>query len=831
MTQSESKSPPAPAPAAPDRNEAALTPLVPMRSLPPERLYRTADLSALSFKSTADIEPADGLVGQRRALDALEFGTRIGRPGFNVFVIGPSGMRAQRAIEPVLQEAAGERRRPSDWVYVNNFIDAHKPVAIELPAGRAGEFRDGMHALIDDLKTAVPAVFESEDYQTRRGAIDQAFQSKQGEAFVALNEKAAAQDIVILRTPMGFALAPARDGKPIPPDEIRTLPEAKREKIQATIEELEKDLEHIVRQLPQWETERRDEIRKLNRDTAKFAIGQFIDNAKARFADIPKILAHLEAIRADLIENVAMFVVKSEGDEGSPSQDQLDAPFDRYTVNVLVGHAGREPVVPIVEELHPTLSNLLGSIEYISHHGVLVTNFRLIKAGAIHRANGGFLLLDVRSLLTEPFSWTALKRTLRQREIRIEDLGRFIGLTSTVSLEPDPIPLDMKVVLFGDRLLYYLLAAFDPDVAEHFKVLADLEDDIDRTPATEAAHARMIAALARRHGLKPVDRAGTALMIEHAARLADHANKLTLVVDQLDDVLAEADFCAGKAGRSVIARADVEAAIEQRIRRSSRLRDRAQESILEEVALIDTSGARIGQVNGLSVAELAGFRFGRPSRITCRVRPGSGKVVDIEREVELGGPIHSKGVLILSGFLAGRYALDTPMSLFASLVFEQSYGGVEGDSASSAELYALLSALAEFPLRQDLAVTGSVNQQGQVQAIGGVNEKIEGFFDICQKRGLTGTQGVLIPNANVQHLMLRRDVIEACSAGKFFVYPVSNIDAGVELLTGRPAGERGSDGLYPPQSLNRLVEDRLHAFARIRQSFGQQLLSSGESRT
>jgi len=770
-------------------------------------------------------------VGQQRALDALAFGTRIGKPGFNLFVIGPNGMRAQRAVEQVLQEAAGERRSPSDWVYVNNFSDPRKPMAIELPAGRAGELRDAMHALIDDLKTALPAVFESGDYQTRRGAIDQAFQSKQGEAFAALNEKAAAKNIIILRTPMGFALAPARDGHPVPPDEFRTWEEAKRKEIQATIEELEKDLERIVRQLPQWETERRDEIRKLNRETAKFAIGQFIDTAKAHFADIPKILAHLEAIRADLIENVAMFVVKSEGDEGPSLQDQHEAPFDRYTVNVLVSHAGREPAVPIVEELHPTLSNLLGSIEYVSHHGVLVTNFRLIKAGALHRANGGFLLLDARSLLTEPFSWTALKRTLRQREIRIEDLGRFIGLTSTVSLEPDPIPLDIKVVLFGDRLLYYLLAAFDPDLAEHFKVLADLEDDVDRTPATEVAHARMIAALTRRRGLKPVDRAGTTLMIEHAARLADHANKLTLVVDRLDDVLAEADFWAGKADRTVITRADVETAIERRIRRSSRLRDRAQESILQDVALIDTSGTRVGQVNGLSVAELAGFRFGWPTRITCRVRPGSGKVVDIEREVALGGPIHSKGVLILSGFLAGRYALDTPMSLFASLVFEQSYGGVEGDSASSAELYALLSALAELPLRQDLAVTGSVNQQGQVQAIGGVNEKIEGFFDTCRMRGLTGSQGVLIPNANVQHLMLRRDVIDACSAGKFFIYPMTNIDEGMELLTGRQAGERGSDGLYPSQSLNRLVEDRLHSFARIRQSFGQQPLSLSESRT
>ena len=425
MVELKSKSLPAPLPASPDRKDEAPTGRRLQRTAASERLYRSADLSALSFELTADIEPADGLVGQQRALDALAFGTRIGKPGFNLFVIGPNGMRAQRAVEQVLQEAAGERRSPSDWVYVNNFSDPRKPMAIELPAGRAGEFRDAMRALIDDLKTTLPAVFESEDYQTRRGAIDQAFQSKQAEAFAALNEKAAAKDIVILRTPMGFTLAPARDGKPVPPDEFRTWPEAKRKEVQATIEELEKDLEHIVRQLPQWETGRRDEIRKLNRDTAKFAIGQFIETAKARFADIPKILAHLEAVRADLIENVAMFVVKSEGDEGPPLQDQLEAPFDRYTVNVLVGHAGREPVVPIVEELHPTLSNLLGSIEYVSHHGVLVTNFRLIKAGAIHRANGGFLLLDARSLLTEPFSWTALKRTLRQREIRIEDLGRF----------------------------------------------------------------------------------------------------------------------------------------------------------------------------------------------------------------------------------------------------------------------------------------------------------------------------------------------------------------------------------------------------------------------
>jgi lon-related putative ATP-dependent protease len=512
--------------------------------------------------------------------------------------------------------------------------------------------------------------------------------------------------------------------------------------------------------------------------------------------------------------------MRPEGGEGrTDPATRLGGPFDRYEVNVLVSHAEKGKSIPIVEELHPTLSNLIGSIEYVSQHGVLITNFHLIKAGAIHRANGGFLLLDVRHLLMEPFSWSALKRTLRQREIRIEDVGRFLGLTSTVSLEPDPISLDLKVVLFGDRLLYYLLAAFDPEVSEHFKVLADFEDDVSRSPESEAIHTRLISSIVRRDGLRPVDRNGVGLVLEHAARIADHADKLTLLTDQIRDVLAEADFWASEAKRSVITRADVERALDEKIRRSSRLRDRALETILQDVALIDTTGARVAQVNGLSVTELGGFRFGRPTRITCRTRPGSGKLVDIEREVELGGPIHSKGVLILSGFLAGRYALDTPMSLFASLVFEQSYGGVEGDSASSAELYTLLSALSELPLRQDLAVTGSVNQHGQVQAIGGVNEKIEGFFDICRIRGLNGTQGVLIPKSNIQHLMLRQDVIEACKAGTFSIFPIGTIDEGIALLTGCQAGERGVDGVYPSGSVNLLVEDRLHSFAHIRQSF------------
>jgi lon-related putative ATP-dependent protease len=792
----------------------------PARPLAAEQLYRHADLSKLAFSTTTELQPADGLVGQGRAVEAIRFGTQVSKTGFNLFVIGPQGIRMQDAVRTMLTSEAAGKQRPSDWVYINNFVDPEKPIAIELAAGRAREFHNAMHKLIDNLKSALPAVFQSEDYQTRQSAIDESFQKRQGEAFSALRDKAVEKDIALLRTPLGFALAPVKDGKVVPPDEFSTWPEVKRREMQAAIEALEKELEHIVRQIPRWETQRRDEARQLGRDTAKYAVDQLIDDTKEAFLDIPRVVQHIEAVRTDLIENFGMFVLKGE-DDGEVNEVKMGGPFDRYEINVLVTQEG-DKSAPIVEELHPALGNLIGRIEYIPLHGALLTNFRLIKAGAIHRANGGYLLLDARSVLMEPFSWAALKRTLRRGEIAIEDIGRFLGLTSTVSLEPDPIPLNLKIILFGDRLLYFLLAALDPELVEHFKVLADFEYDLPRTPENEAIFARLLAALAGREGLNALDREAVALMLEHTARSAEHSGKLSLAIEQVREILIEADFCARAAKRSVISRDDVDSALEARIRRAARLRDRAQEAILEKVALIETTGTHVGQVNGLSVTGHGGFSFGRPTRITCQVRPGSGKVIDIEREVELGGPLHSKGVLILSGFLAGRYALDTPMSLSASLVFEQSYGGVEGDSASSAELYALLSAIADVSLRQDLAVTGSVNQHGEIQAIGGVNEKIEGFYDICERRGLTGTQGVLIPQSNIQHLMLRKDVRDACASGRFAVYPIATFDQGIALLAGIPAGTRDADGAFPFHSVNRRVEDRLRSFASIRRNFTTQ---------
>ena len=791
-----------------------------IQALPTENLRRPAALSSLAFSTTADLEPLEGLMGQRRALEAIDVATGIEKSGFNLFVLGSNDRLVREAVIVTLKNSAAKRAKPDDWIYVNNFDEPHKPIAIALPAGRAPSFKAVMQGLIDDLKADLPAVFQSEEYQAQQSAIDEEFQTLQGDAFSELGQRATAKNIALLRTPMGFALVPAREGKVIPPDEFNALSEPERVKMQEIIQDLEADLERIVRQIPRWEKRRREETKKLSAKTAQAKVDPEINEIIQQFSEFPKVIEYLNSVRSDLVQNVAVFMLADEDmvevdDENLTSGDV----FSRYQVNLFVVGSQDDSGAPIIEELHPTLGNLTGRVEHIASQGILVTSFRLIKAGALHRANGGFLLLDARGVLTEAFSWEALKRTLRRRTITVEDVNQLIGLSSTISLDPAPIPLDLKVVLFGDRYTHYLLSVFDPELSEHFKVLADFEDATDRTPDSEALMARALASIVKREDLLPIQRAGVALIVEHAARMVDDAEKLSLSADRIRDLLVEADHYARSGGQTETSCSDVQKALDKRIDRASRVRELLQEQILRQVALISTDGEAVGQINGLSVLDVSGQTFGRPTRITCQVRSGTGKVVDIEREVDLGGPIHSKGVLILSGFMAGRFALDAPMSLHASLVFEQSYSGVDGDSASSAELYSLLSAIAEVPLRQDLAVTGSVNQHGEVQAIGGVNEKIEGFFDICKARGLTGTQGVLIPVANVQHLMLRDDVIDACKAGQFAIYPISSIDQGLALMTGRSVGQKDKDGIYTEGSVYRSVEDRFAAFAELRRRF------------
>ncbi len=796
--------------------------------LPADALRRACDPSQFTFETTAELtEPAE-VLGQARAVDAIAFGIGITREGYNLYAMGPEGIGRRTIVRAFLEREAPRRDVPSDWCYVFNFETAHRPRAIALPPGRASKFQADMAHLVEDLRTAIPAVFESDEYRNRRQEIESQLGEQQESAIGTVGEHAKAQGIALLRTPGGFGFAPIKGDGVMGSKEFAKLPEEEQRRMERAIAELQKELERAIHEMPKWRREAQRRLRELNREVIRNVVATLIEELKTAYADIEPVVQYLTAVQNDVLDHAEAFQQAKDGETptlfGIPLQqpDSGESTLRRYQVNVLIAHeaAADGGGAPIVHEDNPTHANLVGRIEHIAQMGTLVTDFTLIKAGALHRANGGYLILDALKVLTQPFAWEALKRALRSREIRTESLGQALSLISTVSLEPEPIPLDLKIVLFGDRRLYYLLHEYDPEFGELFKVAVDFEDDVARGAQIDAHYAHVIADIARREQLRPLDRGAVARAIERGARLASDAERLSLNMRSLADLLRESDYWASVAGRAVIQTEDVQHAIDTGERRMDRVRERLREEVLRGTLLIDSSGTRVGQVNGLAVAELGGFAFGMPRRITARARFGGGRVLDIERESELGGPIHSKGVLILSGFLAGRYVPNEPLSLAASLVFEQSYGGIEGDSASSAELYALLSALADVPIRQGLAVTGSVNQQGDVQAIGSVNEKIEGFFDLCQARGLSGEQGVLVPASNVQHLMLRADVIEAVAAGRFHIHPVATIDQGIECLTGVAAGERGPGGAYPPGSINARVERRLAEFAERSKAAG-----------
>ncbi len=683
------------------------------------------------------------------------------------------------------------------------------------------ELRKHMEQLVDYLRSAIPALFEGDEYHAKAKAIQEEFSKRHEQVFKELGEDAEKLEIALLRTPDGFAFAPTRNHEVIPPEEYEKLPEQDRNRFEAAIAELQQRLEKVMRQMPQWRRERHERIKQINRETTLSAVEHMMNELRASYADLPEVLKFLDIVQQDMVEHTDDFLKQEESSTIGGMTIVTHQSFYRYQVNALVTK-GKKAGAPIVSEDNPTYSNLVGRVEHISQFGALVTDFTLIKPGALHRANGGYLLLDIRKVLSQPFAWEGLKRAMQSREIHIESLGQIYSLVSTVSLEPEPIPLDAKIVLFGDRLFYYLLQEYDPEFGELFKVAADFEEQIERNADTHQLYARLIATLARKEVLLPFDRSAVARVIEHSARLADDAERLSTHMRSVADLLREADYWARETGHAAVETADVQRAIDTQIRRQDRLRDRLYEAILRDTLMIDTQGAVRGQVNGLSVIDLGNFVFAQPTRITATTRLGEGELVNIEREVKLSGAIHSKGVLILSSFLASRYARNQPLALSASLVFEQSYGFVEGDSASMAELCALLSNLADVPIRQSLAITGSVNQLGQAQAIGAVNEKIEGFFDICAARGLSGEQGVLMPAANIKHLMLRRDVVEAAQAGRFNIYAVENIDQAVAILTGLPAGEADAKGNYPEGSVNCKVAARLVELTRIRESFAKQ---------
>jgi lon-related putative ATP-dependent protease len=800
--------------------------MIHLQPLDPEALSQECDPEQFNFETTAELEPLSEVIGQERALEAVHFGIKMRRKGFNLFAMGPHGTGKNTAIRQFLAQRVGSELVPSDWCYVNNFAEPYKPEALELPPGQGLDFCGEMERLVKELHNVIPAAFGGEDYETLEQAIIDEFKDRQDKALEELKAKAQERGMALLRTQTGWGFAPLQDGKVISPDDFQNLPAEEQERFKDIAAVLEEMLQATLKQIQQSEGERRERIRALNRGIVMLAVEHLIEALRQKYGALPEVVAYLNAVQNDVVENVDDFRRKQEDGNGNlagvplPRSAQGPSSFRRFQVNVLVNHKETQGA-PIVYEDHPTYHRLFGQVEHtLAQSGVLVTDFNLIKAGALHRANGGYLILDAHKLLQQqPFTYEQLKRALLAREITIESPAKIAGLTSTVSLDPEPIPLSVKVILLGDRRIYYLLHQLDPEFGELFKVVVDFAEEMDRNAGNNLLYGRLIGTLASKEGLHHFDRAAVAQVIDYSARYAGHSGKLSARMHQIADLVREADYWAAEAGREVVTAEDVRQAVQAQIRRVDRVRERLQEQIEEDTILVDTAGEQVGQVNGLSVLSIGNFAFGRPSRITARVRPGKGEVIDIEREVELGGPLHSKGVLILSSFLGARYALDQPLSLSASLVFEQSYGGVDGDSASSAELYALLSALAKAPIKQALAVTGSVNQHGQVQAIGGVNEKIEGFFDLCRARGLSGEQGVLIPASNVKHLMLRRDVIEAATAGTFHIYPVETIDQGIEIMTGMSAGERTGAGHFPEGTINQRVEARLVVLAEALRSF------------
>ncbi len=786
--------------------------------LRPDEIYRLCDASAFPFETTAELPELDDIIGQARAVSSVEFGMGINNDGYNIFAVGPAGTGKSSTILSFLSREAGSLPAPDDWVYVHNFAKPYQPNAIRMPAGQGDEFRKDMEKLVEDLQAAITQAFESEEYEKQKREIAQGISEKQESKLSALSQKAEEGQFQMVRTPAGLAFAPkAAEGETMSREIYEALPPEEQKRIDDGLESLNEELQQVMRLVRQDERAGRDAWRELDRQVTTFAAKHLIDEACERWCDVEEMVGYLQAVLEDVVDNADEF---KKSDEETPAtfmgipvpRQKGEGVFRKYRINVLVDNS-KQAGAPVVTESNPVMGNLVGRIEHQAQFGALLTDFNMIKPGALHKANGGFLVLDARDVLLKPYAWDALKRTLKTAEIRVEDVAQQMGFVTTATLDPEPIPFKAKIVFIGEPFLYYLLYTQDPEFQELFKVKADFDTVVERTSENEQLYARFIGRVSRQRELPPFSPDGVARVIEHCSRLVEDQRKMTTRFVDVADLLTEAGYWSrlgrGKRAKPVVRREHVQKAIDQRIYRSNRVEERVREMITEATVMVDTRGAVVGQINGLSVSSIGDYMFGRPSRITATHRLGDGELVDIEREVEMGGPIHSKGVLILAGYLGAKYASDRPLSLSARLVFEQSYSGVEGDSASSAELYALLSSLSGVPIYQRLAVTGSVNQRGQVQAIGGVNEKIEGFFAVCKALGLRGDEGVLIPKANVRNLMLGEPVRQAIEKGRFHIYPVATIDEGISLLTGVPVGTLSRRGTYPKGSVNRQVVERL----------------------
>ena len=787
-----------------------------------DRVRNICDPNQLGLQTTRDCPPLEGIIGQKRAVQALQFGLEIPERGFNIYVAGLPGTGKTTAVVSFLEERARSRPVPPDWVYLNNFKDPYQPNALKLPAGRGRTFQREVRAFVDRAKSGLQQAFENEEYEARKAEVQTDTGKRRDTLFQGMADKAKEAGFLFQVTPMGMVIAALKDGKPVDAKAFAELEPEVREDLEAKRETLQDELKEVIKEAHKLDKTAQERTEEMDREVALYALGHLMEDLLESYSDIPVITAYLKEMHEDILENIGLF--RSNPDEKKdPRLEALlgeGAAFRKYEVNVIVDNHGREGA-PVIFERNPTYPNLFGRIEKEAQFGALQTDFTMIRGGSIHRANGGYLVIPVLEMLRNLYAWDGLKGAVRNGEVVIEELGERLGHITTRGLRPEPSPLEVKVVLIGNPMYYQILYNQDEDFNELFKVKADFDTRMDRSEENIRDYLAFVCTLCEKEGLRQLDSRGAAKVIEFGSRQADDQEKLSTHFRSVADLIREANFWAGRDGQDEVGAPHVQKAIEEKVYRSNLIQERIQEMIRRGSLLIDTSGQAPGQINGLAVLNVGDYHFGRPSRITASIGLGRGGIVDIEREAKLGGPIHTKGVLILSGYLVQQYAQDKPLSLSARLVFEQSYEGVEGDSASCAELYALLSARSHLSIRQGIAVTGSVNQNGDVQAIGGVNEKIEGFFEVCKAAGLSGEQGVLIPDSNVQNLMLKEEVVEAIRAGKFHVWPVQTIDEGIEVLTGVPAGVRGTDGTYPEESVHGRVIGRLDELAKRMKSFAQ----------
>lgn len=776
--------------------------------------YRVCDLSKLDFKNTDELDELREIIGQDRALESIKISTKIKHDGYNLFVMSNSGSNLFEIVDSVLKNNNLETKL-YDWCYVNNFEDTRKPIALKLQAGDAPLFSKAIEKLLEELENDIPTTFESEEYRVKKKVIDDKISNKISKLYKEIEQVAKKRNIALLNTSKGIVFAPFdENGKVMDPKKYEELPEEIKKKINEEMQILGSELQEVSNEVAQIKRDGVEEIKELDKKVTDKVISKAMKNLISKYKNNEKVMAYLNDLREDIVKNVKAFLNKNEmplqiGNNNIPAS----VLFRKYEVNILVTHE-KEIKTPIIYEDNPIYQNLIGSIEHIAYMGTLVTDFNLIKSGAFHRANGGYLVLDVRKLLMQPFSWEAIKRVLFAKKINIEAVEKMYSFANTLSLEPEPIPIDLKVILLGDRYLYYLLYQLDNDFSKLFKIVADLEDNINNLDENRVLYAKLIASLVKKHSLLPFDKSAVAKVIEHGSRLAEDSTKISLERGDLKNLLIESDFTAKERGAKIVTREDVKKTIDMQKNRLSRIYNQIIETIKRDIIKLELYGLKIGEINGLSVIDLGDFSFGKPVKISAKTRLGKGEIIDIEREVDLSGSIHSKGIMILESFLGARYAKNTPLYLSARLVFEQSYSGVDGDSASLAELCAILSSLAEVPIKQNFAVTGSINQSGVVQAIGGVNEKIEGFFDVCKAKGIDSDMNIIIPKSNVEHLMLKEEVINEIKEGNFNIYPVSSVDEALFLLTDVKVGKRNKKGHFPKDSINDRVLFKLESFAK-----------------